>query len=182
MSDTGRKMNTKNMFKEENTWNTRNLKENTLNIYLKHWVLTLTTAIRVAPTQDDAGPCWDCASPVWNQDILYILCWQLYHIVPVETAQATEPRYMLFWAPKSWEPPPSTEKETRMPCDNVIVNIIIYTLQRITWRPRLEAQVPQTKPLQRGSKPLNKDLDKQSLAIYLRIASFFSTMHNVTPQ
>ena len=32
-------------------------KQSTLNIYLKHCVLTLTAAIRVAPTQDDAGPC-----------------------------------------------------------------------------------------------------------------------------
>ena len=31
-------------------------KQSTLNIYLKHCVLALTAAIRVAPTQDDAGP------------------------------------------------------------------------------------------------------------------------------
>ena len=77
------------------------------------------------------SPCWDCASPVWNQDILYISCWQLYHIVPVETAQATEPRYMLFWAPKSWESPPSTEKETRMPYVTMLSSIsssILYNV------------------------------------------------------
>ena len=95
--------------------------------------------------------CWDCAS--YRTKIYVVLSTKIVRTTTI-----------------------NRKRNKNAICDNVIVNIIIYTLQRITWRPRLEAQVPQTKPLQRGSKPLNKDLDRKASIIYLQIASFFSTM------